>query len=81
MTTLNMSCLVAYTSKGKLDVHIQSGFVYWADNYTSTSYRGIFRSKTDGGSYGRVINSGVGRRGIQGFAIDWIAGTGPLCCY
>uniref|UniRef100_A0A3Q3MKS2 Low-density lipoprotein receptor-related protein 2 n=1 Tax=Mastacembelus armatus TaxID=205130 RepID=A0A3Q3MKS2_9TELE len=58
-----------------LDLHIESGFVYWTDNTSSTSYRGIFRAKTDGGGYNSVISSGVGKRGIQGFTVDWIAGN------
>uniref|UniRef100_A0A3Q3BE47 Low-density lipoprotein receptor-related protein 2-like n=1 Tax=Kryptolebias marmoratus TaxID=37003 RepID=A0A3Q3BE47_KRYMA len=59
--------------KDRLDLHIQSGFVYWSDNSTYTSYKGIYRAKTNGGSYSRVISSGVGKRGIQGLAVDWIA--------
>lgn len=60
--------------KGSLDLHIESGFVYWTDNSTSIAYKGIFRARTDGGSYSSVVNSGIGRRGIQGLAVDWIAG-------
>jgi len=63
--------------KGKLDLHIESGFVYWADNSTSTSYKGIHRAKIDGGSYSTVLNSGVGKGGIQGLAVDWVAGMKP----
>ncbi|TDG98033.1 hypothetical protein EPR50_G00214030 [Perca flavescens] len=65
----------SYSIKGKLDLHIESGFLYWTDNSTSTSFRGIFRAKTDGGHYSTVLNSGVGRGGIQGLAVDWIAGN------
>ncbi|TMS22383.1 Low-density lipoprotein receptor-related protein 2 [Larimichthys crocea] len=65
----------SYSVKTKLDLHIESGFVYWTDNYTSTTYRGIFRANTDGGSYSTVVNSGVGRGGIQGLAVDWVAGN------
>ncbi|XP_053722161.1 low-density lipoprotein receptor-related protein 2 [Synchiropus splendidus] len=65
----------SYSNKNKLDLHIASGFVYWTDNSTSISYRGIFRAKTDGGHYKAVVNSGVGRRGIQGIAVDWISGN------
>ena len=67
-----------YSIKDKLDLHIESGFIFWTDNASSTSYRGIYKAKTDGGGYSSVINSGVGRRGIQGLAIDWIAGMKPL---
>lgn len=60
--------------RDKLDLHIASGFLYYTDNSTYTSYKGIFRTKTDGGYYSRVVSSGIGRRGIQGIAVDWIAG-------
>lgn len=73
-----MSFAASYSVKTKLDLHIESGFVYWTDNYTSTTYRGIFRANTDGGSYSTVVNSGVGRGGIQGLAVDWVAGMKPL---
>lgn len=62
----------------KLDLHVASGYVYFTDNGTSTSYKGIFRSKTDGGYYSMVVHSGIGKRGIQGIAVDWIAGTKPF---
>ncbi|KAJ0015964.1 hypothetical protein NQD34_014254 [Periophthalmus magnuspinnatus] len=65
----------SYSIKDRIDLHIESGFVYWTDNSTSTSYRGIFRAKTDGAQYSRVVTSGIGRRGIQGIAVDWIAGN------
>lgn len=65
----------------KLDLHVASGYVYFTDNSTATSYRGIFRSKTDGGYYNMVVYSGIGKRGIQGIAVDWIAGTKPLTCF
>lgn len=51
--------------------------MYWTDNSTSASYRGIFKAKTDGGGYSNVITSGVGRGGIQGLAVDWVAGMKP----
>lgn len=25
-----------------------------------------------------VVHSGIGKKGIQGIAVDWIAGTNPL---
>lgn len=62
----------------KVDLHVASGYLYFTDNGTSTSYKGIFRSKTDGGYYSMVVHSGVGKRGIHGIAMDWVAGTKPL---
>ncbi|MEQ2208192.1 hypothetical protein XENOCAPTIV_018968, partial [Xenoophorus captivus] len=58
--------IAIYSTKNKLDLHIESGFVYWSEDSSYSSYRGIFRAKTDGGSFSRVISSGVGSRGIQG---------------
>lgn len=64
----------SYSVNGKMDLHIQSGFVYYTDNSTSTSYKGIYRTKTSGGYTMRLISTGIGRLGIQGLAVDWIAG-------
>lgn len=59
---------------GIVDLHIQSGYVYYIDNSTSDSYKGIYRSKISGGYTMRLISSGIGKYGIQGLAVDWIAG-------
>lgn len=64
----------SYSIKNTLDLHIASEFVYWTDNSTISSYKGVFRAKTDGGLYSGVVTSGIGQRGIQGIAVDWIAG-------
>lgn len=64
----------SYSVKSKVDLHIQSGFVYYIDNSTYTSYKGIYRTKTSGGYTMRLISSGIGKLGIQGLAVDWIAG-------
>lgn len=64
----------SYSVKGTVDLHIQSGFVYYIDNSTSNLYKGIYRSKTSGGFTTRLISSGIGKLGIQGLAVDWIAG-------
>ncbi|CAG12634.1 unnamed protein product [Tetraodon nigroviridis] len=65
----------SYSVKGTMDLHIQSGFVYYIDNSTYSSYRGIYRTKTSGGFTTRVIGSGIGKLGIQGLAVDWITGN------
>lgn len=70
--------VASYSMWDKVDLHFASGYVYFTDNGTSNSYKGIFRSKTDGGYYSMVVHSGVGERGIHGIAVDWIAGTKPL---
>uniref|UniRef100_A0A3B4FXS2 Low-density lipoprotein receptor-related protein 2 n=1 Tax=Pundamilia nyererei TaxID=303518 RepID=A0A3B4FXS2_9CICH len=62
-----------YVIHDKVDAHIKSGYVYWTENSTYSTYKGIFKARTDGGHYTRVLPSGVGVRGIQGLAVDWIA--------
>lgn len=54
-------------------MHIASGFLYWIDNSTYSSYRGIYRAKTDGSRYSSIITQ-VGTGRIQSLAVDWIAG-------
>uniref|UniRef100_A0A3P8PJI2 EGF-like domain-containing protein n=1 Tax=Astatotilapia calliptera TaxID=8154 RepID=A0A3P8PJI2_ASTCA len=63
----------SYVIHDKVDAHIKSGYVYWTENSTYSTYKGIFKARTDGGHYTRVLPSGVGVRGIQGLAVDWIA--------
>lgn len=57
-----------------MDLHIESGYLYFTDNGSSTYSKGIFRGKSDGGYFNSVVSSGVGIRGIPGIAVDWIAG-------
>ncbi|XP_030630936.1 low-density lipoprotein receptor-related protein 2 [Chanos chanos] len=60
----------------KLDLHVPSGYLYWVDQSPYPYYRGIYRAKTDGSFYtGIVTSSEVGSKGIQGLAVDWIAGN------
>ena len=35
---------------------------------------GVHRIKPDGSGYQSIIVSGIGKRGITGFTLDWIAG-------
>lgn len=63
----------SYVIHDKVDAHIKSGYVYWTENSTYSTYKGIFKARTDGGHYTKVLPSGVGVRGIQGLAVDWIA--------
>lgn len=64
----------SYTTWDKVDLHIESGYLYFTDNGSSTYSKGIFRGKSDGGYFNSVVSSGVGIRGIPGIAVDWIAG-------
>lgn len=61
-----------------MDLHIESGFVYWSTNGSSSYYKSIYRAKTDGAGNTEIIDSGIGIRGIQGLAVDWIAGMNSL---
>uniref|UniRef100_W5N103 Low-density lipoprotein receptor-related protein 2 n=1 Tax=Lepisosteus oculatus TaxID=7918 RepID=W5N103_LEPOC len=64
-----------YSEVNKTDVHVASGFVYWSDNSIYSSYKGIFRVRTDGSQYAPIVSSGIGRNGILGIAVDWVAGN------
>lgn len=63
-----------YSRIDQLDLHVPSGFLYWINNSTYTYYRGIYRTKTDGSRYSGIVTSGIGIGGIQGLAVDWVAG-------
>ncbi|XP_057682782.1 low-density lipoprotein receptor-related protein 2 [Corythoichthys intestinalis] len=63
----------SYSANEGLGLHIESGYIYWIDNGTSSSYKGIYRSKTDGSNVQKVVSGGIGRGGIQGIAVDWVA--------
>ncbi|XP_066544684.1 low-density lipoprotein receptor-related protein 2a isoform X1 [Amia ocellicauda] len=59
-----------------VDVHMASGFIYWCDFSNSVPYQnGIRRIKPDGSSFRTIVSSGIGRNGIRGIAIDWVAGN------
>ncbi|XP_033629412.1 low-density lipoprotein receptor-related protein 2-like isoform X2 [Asterias rubens] len=68
-----------------LDVHVAEEFIYFVDNkipfrYSHVFYwypmvTGIQRIKPDGSGYQEIVGTGVGTGGIQGIAVDWIAGN------
>ncbi|KAG2459291.1 LRP2 protein, partial [Polypterus senegalus] len=59
-----------------VDVHMQSGFIYWCDFSSSVaSQNGIRRIKPDGSSFRNIVTSGIGQNGIRGIAVDWVAGN------
>ncbi|KAG8559732.1 hypothetical protein GDO81_017431 [Engystomops pustulosus] len=59
-----------------VDVHVQSGFIYWCDFSSSVSaYNGIRRVKPNGSNFRNVVTGGIGRNGIRGIAVDWVAGN------
>lgn len=58
-----------------VDVHMPSGFIYWCDfSSTVSSQNAIRKIKPDGSYFRNVITNGIGRNGIRGIAIDWVAG-------
>ncbi|XP_044525030.1 low-density lipoprotein receptor-related protein 2 [Gracilinanus agilis] len=59
-----------------VDVHMPSGFIYWCDfSSTVSSQNAIRRVKPDGSSFRNIITNGIGRNGVRGIAIDWVAGN------
>uniref|UniRef100_F7CLL4 Low-density lipoprotein receptor-related protein 2 n=1 Tax=Monodelphis domestica TaxID=13616 RepID=F7CLL4_MONDO len=59
-----------------VDVHMPSGFIYWCDfSSTVRSQNAIRRIKPDGSSFRNIITNGIGRNGVRGIAIDWVAGN------
>uniref|UniRef100_A0A8C4T9C2 Low-density lipoprotein receptor-related protein 2 n=1 Tax=Erpetoichthys calabaricus TaxID=27687 RepID=A0A8C4T9C2_ERPCA len=59
-----------------VDVHMQSGFIYWCDFSSSVaSQNGIRRIKPDGSTFRNIVTSGIGQNGIRGIAVDWVAGN------
>lgn len=64
----------SHTSWDKVDLHIQSGYLYFTNNVSNSYYKGIGRGKSDGGYFNLVVSSGIGIKGIPGIAVDWIAG-------
>ena len=60
----------------QIDVHVARRHIYWCDpSKKSTLGSGIHRSGTDGAGYKRIISNGIGDKGIQGIAVDWVAGN------
>ena len=58
-----------------VDVHMPSGFIYWCDfSSTISSQNAIRKIKPDGSYFRNVVTNGIGRNGIRGIAIDWVAG-------
>ncbi|XP_032801941.2 low-density lipoprotein receptor-related protein 2 [Petromyzon marinus] len=68
---------VAGTGRNALhvDVHMPSGFLYWCDHGSASTYRGIRRIKPDGSGFQTVVSSGIGPSGVAGIAVDWVAGN------
>ena len=60
----------------QLDVHMKNNSIYWCGK-NSTSGGGIYRVHPDGSGFTDVVSTGIGRRGIRGIAVDWVASKYP----
>ena len=47
-------------------------WIYWVD-FESDGHNGIYRIRPDGSDQQHVIKDGIGKSGIRGIAVDWIA--------
>ncbi|XP_040532597.1 low-density lipoprotein receptor-related protein 2 isoform X11 [Gallus gallus] len=79
-TSDHSEAMVPLAGRGRnvlhVDVHMPSGFIYWCD-YSSTvsSQNAIRKIKPDGSYFRNVVTNGIGRNGIRGIAVDWVAGN------
>ena len=53
-------------------VHMRNNSIYWCGRNTSSG-GGIYRTHPDGSGLTNIVSTGVGRRGIRGIAVDWVA--------
>ncbi|KGL73134.1 Low-density lipoprotein receptor-related protein 2, partial [Tinamus guttatus] len=79
-TSDHSEAMVPLAGRGRnalhVDVHMPSGFIYWCDfSSTAPSQNAIRKIKPDGSNFRNVITNGIGRNGIRGIAIDWVAGN------
>ncbi|XP_025940300.1 low-density lipoprotein receptor-related protein 2 [Apteryx rowi] len=79
-TSDHSEAMVPLAGRGRnalhVDVHMPSGFIYWCDfSSTVSSQNAIRKIKPDGSYFRNVITNGIGRNGIRGIAIDWVAGN------
>ena len=51
-------------------------WIYWVDFESEEGgHNGIYRIRPDGSQKEHVIKDGIGKSGLRGIAIDWIAKT------
>ncbi|XP_077869877.1 low-density lipoprotein receptor-related protein 2-like [Saccoglossus kowalevskii] len=59
-----------------VDVHMEDQYIYFADfNAANRNANGIQRIKPDGSRLRNLITTGIGKNGIRGLTVDWIAGN------
>ncbi|NXN98396.1 LRP2 protein, partial [Rhinopomastus cyanomelas] len=79
-TSDHSEAMVPLAGRGRnalhVDVHMPSGFIYWCDfSSTISSQNAIRKIKPDGSYFRNVVTNGIGRNGIRGIAVDWVAGN------
>ena len=55
---------------------MRNNSIYWCGK-NSSSGGGIYRVHPDGSGFTDVVSTGIGRRGIRGIAVDWVASKYP----
>ena len=65
-------CVWADWRVAQVAVHMRNNSIYWSGR-NGSSGGGIYRTHPDGSGFTSVVSTGIGRRGIRGIAIDWVA--------
>lgn len=55
-------------------VHVVENWIYWCNFDSGGKKNGIHRIHPDGSELQDIVTTGIGKSGIRGLAIDWIAG-------
>lgn len=70
-----MACiLIVDSGVDQLAINVATRHIVWAEGELKDNTGGIGQVRPDGSDFTRIITSGIGRKGISGVAIDWIAG-------
>ncbi|XP_014669426.1 PREDICTED: low-density lipoprotein receptor-related protein 2-like isoform X2 [Priapulus caudatus] len=56
-------------------VHVAEKWIYWCNFDDKGDKNGIHRMHPDGSNLEDIVTSGIGKNGIRGLAVDWIAGN------
>ena len=55
-----------------MDFHSEENWIYWVD-FEEGKHNGIYRVQPDGTDRQHIIKDGIGKSGVRGIAIDWVA--------
>ena len=55
---------------------MRNNSIYWCGK-NSSSGGGIYRIHPNGSEFTDIVSTGIGRRGIRGIAVDWVASKYP----